>query len=128
MLLYRLLSLATAFIATGLFVCLLVSPNLIFWLFNIEDTTSAAIMSRRAAMLFLGFALITWLGRNADHSDARQAIAAGIAATMLGLVIVGLTEFVRGAVGPGIFFAIVAEVIIGVLYLRVWMLNRGVSQ
>ena len=125
--LHRAASTLAASVSFCLFVCLLLSPNLIFVLFGIERTESAEIMSRRASMLFLGFSLICWLARAAENSSARQGIAAGLAAAMLGLAGIGLFEFVRGAVGPGVWLAIAGEVTIGSMYLRVWLTYRTLA-
>lgn len=71
-------------------------------------------------MLFMGFAVICWLARDAEDSAARRAVSAGLAVAFLGLAGTGLFEFARGAVGPGVLPAVAAEVAIGSLYARVW--------
>ncbi len=126
--LYRNLSTATAGLSLALFGCLLFAPGLIFLLFGMPGGESAEIMSRRASMLFLGFAIICWLARNAEDSVLRQALSAGLSAAMLGLAGTGLFELVRGAVGPGVLLAVAAEVAIGSIYARVWLISRDHSR
>jgi hypothetical protein len=126
--LYRNLSTVTAGLSLVLFVCLLFVPGVIFLLFGMPGAESAEIMSRRASMLFLGFALICWLARNVEDSVARQAISAGLAVAMLGLAGTGLFELGRGAVGPGVLLAVAAEVAIGSVYARVWLVSRAGSR
>jgi hypothetical protein len=126
--LYRNLSIATAALSLCLFVCLLLFPGAIFALFGLQGAESAEIMSRRASMLFLGFSVICWSARNAQDSTARQAVTAGLAASMLGLAGTGLYELGRGGVGLGVLPAMAAEVIIGSLYARVWFASRVSSR
>jgi hypothetical protein len=126
--LYRNLSTVTAGLSLALFACLLFVPGAIFMLFGMQGAESAEIMSRRASMLFLGLAVICWLTRNAEDSVARRAVSAGLAVAMLGLAGTGLFELGRGAVGPGVLLAVAAEVAIGSLYARVWLVSRTGSR
>ena len=119
--LFRILNQATAALSLGLFTCLLLAPQLIFALFAMEGGESAAILARRAAMLFLGLAMILWQTRNFENPEVCRAVAAGLATTMLSLAGLGLFEFLRGSVGPGIGVAMVAEIVVGVLYLKLWI-------
>jgi hypothetical protein len=102
----------------------LVAPVLIFKLFQVQGNESAFFISRRAAMLFLGIASFLWLGRNATHSELRQAICVGLSLSMFALAILGVFEFVRGFVGMGIFVAVLTETVIGFAYYRIWKNNR----
>jgi hypothetical protein len=126
--LYRNASIATAALSLCLFVCLLLFPGAIFALFGMEGTESAEIMSRRASMLFMGFAVICWSARNAEDSASRRAVSAGLATAMLGLAGTGLFELGRGAVGLGVLPAVVAEVTLGSLYARAWFASRANSR
>jgi hypothetical protein len=122
---YKSVSTVTAFIAFILFLILLVAPVLIFMLFQVQGNESAFFISRRAAMLFLGIASFLWLGRNAIHSELRQAICIGLSLSMFALAVLGIFEFVRGFVGIGIFVAVSTEIIIGFAYYRVWKNKRN---
>ena len=114
----------TAALSAALFVCLLFFPRVVFVLFGMEGNESAAVMSRRASALFLGLAVMCWLARGAEASVARRALDAGLGVAMLGLAVAGAVEFTRGAVGPGVWLAVVVEVTIAVSYLRAWRTSR----
>ncbi len=118
------LSLATAFICATLFILLLFIPEFIYWIFSIHDDETARLMSRRASMLFLGIAIITFTGRNSAHSDLRQSVVLGIAVTMTGLATLGLFEFIRGYAGAGILLAASTELFFSFAYLHIWKSNR----
>ncbi|MFK5978973.1 MAG: hypothetical protein QM488_08825 [Rhizobiaceae bacterium] len=120
---FKNVSLAAAAVSSALFLCLLFLPDLIFFIFGIEGGEVARLMSRRAAMLFLGLATISYLGRDAPHSVLRQAVCMGMAACMAGLAIVGIFEFVRGFAGIGIFLAVATEIAFATVFARIWMEN-----
>ena len=121
------LSGVTALVALILFTILLVAPQLIFLLFAVEGNDAAYFISRRAAMLFLGIALIAYTSRNAVHSTSRQAICLGLGSAMLALFVLGAFELFRGFVGVGILPALVTELAIGSSYLAIWFSNRHKS-
>lgn len=120
MLNFNIVSLSTAFIATALCIALLFAPEIIFRLFTIEEDSSAFFIGRRTAMLFLGIAVLSWVGRNAAHSESRQAICLGLAVSMFALALMGIAEYIRGFVGIGIFLAVVTECILAVMYFTIW--------
>jgi hypothetical protein len=117
---YKILSTVTAVIALTLFFLLLFMPEIIFLLFQVQGNESAFFISRRAAMLFLGIAVFSWIGRNALHSESRQAICIGMSVSMLALAVLGVIEYARNFVGIGIFIAVVTEVALGVAYFQIW--------
>lgn len=96
---------------------LLLFPGLIYFLFNITGDPVGDFLAKRAAMVFLALAAICYASRNAAPSDARDAIALGIALGMTGLALTGLYEFLRGYVGIGIWLAIITEVTVAALFL-----------
>ena len=112
---FKHLNMITACISFTLFVLLLFIPELIFWLFEVSADEAAYFISRRAAMLFLGLAMIVYFSRHAKNSEERQAIILGVACSMFGLAALGLFEYVRGFVGLGIFLAISAELFLTLL-------------
>lgn len=119
------LSILASIISFLLFLTLFLVPQLIFMLFEIEGNASAYFLSRRAAMLFLGYAIMTFVARNAEHSIARQAISLGFGSAMLSLMILGVFELVRGFVGFGILFAMGAELLLATAYFSIWFSNRS---
>ena len=124
MLTFRNVNLLSTLVAFNLFVVLLFAPQLIFSLFGLEGNPPAYFLSRRAAMLFLGLATLAFTSRNAAHSEARQSIMAAVGVTMAALAILGVAELARGYAGPGIFLAIGGELLLVILYLRIWLEHR----
>ena len=124
---FKNVSIATAAVGFSLFFNLLVFPEPLFALFEIPQTESAFFIARRTAILFLGICIMSWVGRNAEHSESRQAISLGLAISMIGLVILGSAEFIRGYAGMGIGLAILPEVLLSSAYLSVWFANRNVA-
>jgi hypothetical protein len=74
---FKMVSVITAVIALTLCLVLLLKPEVIFMLFSIDENSAAFFVGRRAAMLFLGISVITWVGRNASHSESRLAVCLG---------------------------------------------------
>ncbi|MFG1495166.1 hypothetical protein ABMA57_00945 [Saccharospirillum sp. HFRX-1] len=88
---------------------------------GLEATTGSLILCRRIGALYFGVALLFFFGRHAAPSDFRSAvclIAAGITAVLSGL---GLFEFLSGRVRPGIFASVVAEAVVTVGFIWVWL-------
>ncbi len=125
MLTFRNLSLFTALLALTLCTLLLLAPQLVFALFGVEGNAPAYFISRRAAFLFLGYATLAFLSRDAANSVARQAIIAGVGVMMGGLAILGAAEWLRGYAGPGILLAVGGEAVIAAACLYLWLTNRA---
>ena len=121
---FRTLISISAALALTLSVLLLVVPGPIFALFSVTTDASGDFVARRAAALFLGVAVTSFLARDLAPSPGRSAIAAGVAVMMLALALLGTVEFVRGYAGPGIFLAVIAEAALGGSLLMVWMRDR----
>ena len=118
---FKTLSVITSIVAGTLCASLLIYPEIIFTLFNIEHNSAAFFIGRRAAMLFLGITVMSWAVRNTAHSQTQQAICLGHGFAMLGMSFMGVTEFVRGYVSAGIFIAIVTEAILAYSYFKIWL-------
>jgi hypothetical protein len=104
---------------------MLLAPEVMFYLFQIPESESAIFMSRRAAILFLGIGLLSWLVRNATHSTSTQSIKMSFAIIMFGLVLLGSFEYIIGNAGIGIGLAIITELLLGVAYSKLWLSNRN---
>jgi hypothetical protein len=122
---FKNLSIITAVIAFVLFITMLLAPEVMFYLFQIPESESAIFMSRRAAILFLGIGLLSWLVRNATHSTSTQSIKMSFAIIMFGLVLLGSFEYIIGNAGIGIGLAIITELLLGVAYSKLWLSNRN---
>jgi hypothetical protein len=115
---YTDLSLLAALVTASLSICLLLIPGIIHWLFSITSEPAVDVMSRRAGVLFLGFAIITFQARHAEQSPLRRGISLGITVMMATLAALGVAEYLRGQVGFGVWLAIGAEVVFAALYAR----------
>ncbi|MCF6322646.1 MAG: hypothetical protein L3J32_12900 [Rhizobiaceae bacterium] len=121
---FQKVSLAATLVYILLFLFLLFTPEFIFWIFQIEGSETADFIARRAAMLFLGLAIIAYFGRHSPNSIMRQAVSLGMGVSMVALAVLGAFEFFRGFSGPGIWFAILAETGFAIAYLSIWYTNR----
>lgn len=117
---YKIVSLAASVLFITLFACLLFVPNVIYWLIGVEHSPTADLLAKRAAMLFLGLSVLSFLGRNESSSNLRQTVIVAMATTLAGLMIAGMYEFFFGIAGVGIWFAIGGEALFLSLYLVVW--------
>ena len=125
---FKMVSVMTAVIALSLCLVFLLAPEVIFMLFSIDETSSAFFIGRRAAMLFLGISVITWVGRNAAHSESRQAVCLGLAISMLSLALLGAIECLREFAGLGIALAVITEAILALLYFKIWLSCKNAYQ
>ena len=115
---YKAVSLSATALCIALFVCLLVAPDLIYWLFGVASHATADLLAKRAAILFLGLAVLSFMGRNAPPSSLRHAVTVAMATVMGGLMLVGMYEFFSGTAGLGIWLAIGGEALFLGLYLN----------
>jgi len=106
---YRAFSLANGALVFVLFAILLIAPEQIVALFGMEQAVSASVLGRRAAMLFLGYGILSVSSSSAEHSQARQAILLGVGSAMLGLACMGLTEYLRERATWPVLLAMTAE-------------------
>ncbi len=121
---FKFLNIITFGLSITLFIFLLIIPEPIFVLFNVEGNEVAYFFCRRAAMLFGGYAVISFFSKDIPPSIARQTISLGIAFSMFGFAILGTFEFIRGFAGGGIFFAVSGEFFLAVSYFIIWLSDR----
>ncbi len=111
-------SIATASFFLTLAAVLLIAPDLIYWVFSLEAGESADGLARRAALLFLGLATISYLGGTLKDSTSRSAISPGIVVAMAGMALLGVLEYLRGGVGAGIGVAVMVELALVAAHAR----------
>jgi hypothetical protein len=121
---YQIVSCLTAALYLYLFVMLLCFPGSFLKDVGIETTASADFLARRAAMLMLGFAVLSFWGRKISHSFARKVMALAISVNMTGFAVMGLVEFGRGFANSGILTAVTIESILAVAYFLFWLAAR----
>lgn len=87
---------------------------------GLEKSAEGIILFRRIGMMYLGLALMFFLGRTAAPSDIRSAVSLVMGGTTVLLACFGLFEFLAGRVSAGIFRSVVAEAVLGGAFLWVW--------
>lgn len=87
---------------------------------GIEVSAGSLIVSRRLGAIYLGLALMFFLGQMAAPSDLRSAVCLVTGAAIALLAGLGLFDFLSGRVGAGIFRSVVAEVVIAAGFVWVW--------
>jgi hypothetical protein len=122
---YTQLSLLAGWATAGLFITLLIAPGVIHWLFQIESNPSAIVMSRRAAMLFLGLSTVIITTRNTTDTQTQSNISLAIALSMSGLFLIGCFDLLRGNVGWGISLALIPEAFLASGYFYIWKATRN---
>jgi hypothetical protein len=91
---------------------------------GLEATTGSLVVARRIGAIYLGLALVFFLGRAAAPSDIRSAVClvtAGAIALLAGL---GLFEHLVGRAGAGIVRSIVGEAVIAAGFIWAWWRGR----
>lgn len=121
---YRTLCGLTGAIALALALTLLLAPQVIYALFAIAPHESADFLARRAAMLFVGFAVLSFSMREAEPRSQRSYSVA-MATTMGALAALGSFELARGFAGLGLGLAIGVELFLTAAFvLHVRALSR----
>jgi hypothetical protein len=91
---------------------------------GIEATTGSLVVSRRIGAIYLGLAVMFFVGRSAAPSELRSAVclvAGGAIALLAGL---GLCEFLARRVSAGIFRSVVGEALLAAGFVWVWWRGR----
>jgi hypothetical protein len=91
---------------------------------GIEATAGSLILFRRIGAIYLGLALIFFLGRAAAPSDLRSAVCLVTGGAIALLACLGLFEFLARRVGAGVFRSIVAEAVLAAGFIWVWWGGR----
>jgi len=87
---------------------------------GIEVTAGALILFRRLGVIYLGLALMFFLGRNAPPSDFRSAVCLVMAGAVAVLAGLGLFEFLARRANAGIFRSVVGEAVLAATFLWMW--------
>ena len=91
---------------------------------GIELTAGALILFRRLGVIYLGLALMFFLGRNAAPSDFRSAVCLVMGGAVAVLACLGLFEFRARRASAGIFRSVVGEAVLAVVFVWVWWGGR----
>jgi hypothetical protein len=91
---------------------------------GIEPTDGSVVIARRIGALYLGLALMFFLGRSAALSVLRSAVCLGMAGAIALLASLGGFELSAGRVGRGIIASVVVEALLAAGFLWVWWSGR----
>jgi hypothetical protein len=91
---------------------------------GIEAAAGSLILFRRIGAIYLGLALMFFLGRAAAPSDLRSAVCLVTGGAIALLACLGLFEFLARRVGAGVFRSIVAEAVLAAGFIWVWWGGR----
>jgi hypothetical protein len=91
---------------------------------GIEKTAGSLVVSRRIGAIYLGLALMFFLGRAAAPSDFRSAVCLVTGGGIALLACLGLFEFLARRVSGGIFRSVIGEAVLAAGFLWVWWGRR----
>ncbi|KYF86242.1 hypothetical protein BE17_14035 [Sorangium cellulosum] len=91
---------------------------------GIEVTAGSLIVARRIGAIYLGVALMFFLGRAAAPSELRSAVCLVTGGASALLACLGFFEFMSQRVSAGIFRSVVAEAVLAAGFVWVWWSGR----
>ena len=121
---YKLLCIGTSILFINLFVLLFFQSDTFITDIGLEPSLASLVLARRAAILMLGFSVLTLAARNLLPSKERQIICLTIAIIFFGLSCMGTYEFIQGNINSSIIPPIVIETILWLSFGGVAMFNK----
>ena len=91
---------------------------------GIEATDGPLVICRRIGALYLGLALMFFLGRTAAPSELRSAVCLGVGGAIALLACLGLFEFWARRVSSGIILPAIVETVLAAGFVWVWWSGR----
>ena len=91
---------------------------------GVEVTAGSLALFRRIGAIYLGLALMFFLGRAAAPSDLRSAVCLVTGGAITLLACLGLFEFLTRRASAGIFRSVVGEVVLAAGFVWVWWGGR----
>jgi hypothetical protein len=91
---------------------------------GIEPTDGPLVICRRLGAVYLGLALMFFLGRAAAPSDLRSAVCLGIGGASAMLACLGFWEFRAGRVSSGIIVPAIIEMTLAAGFVWAWWGGR----
>lgn len=90
---------------------------------GLEPSAGGLILLRRMGLMYLGLALMFFLGRTAGPSEIRSAVCLVFSGTAITLAGMGAFEFTAQRVSAGIFRSVAAEAVLGAGFILFWWLG-----
>ena len=91
---------------------------------GIEAADGPLVICRRIGALYLGVALMFFLGRTAGPSELRSAVCVGMGGAIALLAFLGLFELWAGRVSAGIVVPSIVETVLAAGFVWVWWGGR----
>jgi hypothetical protein len=91
---------------------------------GIQASDGPLVMGRRIGALYLGLALMFFLGRTAGPSDLRSAVCLGTGGAIALLACLGFFELSAGRVSSGIVIPAVVETVLAAGFAWAWWGGR----
>lgn len=103
-----LFSVAAAILA----VMFIFNPQTLLHSWNLDAPATTQFMARRLGVVYLGIAVMFFLGRSAPPSPLRNAVCIGIAIVLVLLPVMSLIGLQQGLVGKSIIGSIIIELVL----------------
>lgn len=91
---------------------------------GIAVTDGPVVVCRRLGAVYLGLALMFFLGRAAPPSDLRSAVCLGMGGASALLAGLGLFELHAGRVGSGVIVPAIVELVLAAGFVWTWRSGR----
>jgi hypothetical protein len=114
---------AIASVLTALYAAAwLAAPELMLALWGTPQGGAMTVyMSRRYAVMFVGYSLLLWLARDLSAPPAPRVIAAGGTAVTAAMALLSIWGALSGVAGPLIWSVVAVEVVLAVCFARLWL-------
>jgi hypothetical protein len=116
---FRSLAILSALIFFSLALTWMLAPDLLLSNWGVELSSSAELVGRRGAALYVGMGVMFFSARNAEPSPVRSALLGGAIVTCLILAILGVFELATGHAEVGILAAVFIEIALVLAFLTV---------
>ena len=92
---------------------------------GIEPGDGVLVFARRIGALYLGLAILFFLGRDAEPSALRSAVCLGVGAAIALLAALGAWDLAARRVKSTIIVPIVLELVLAAGFVSAWWSGRG---
>jgi hypothetical protein len=121
---FKMMALVTTFVGGILGLRFIFAGASILEQWGIEASDGSLVMCRRLGALYLGLALMFFLGRTAAPSDLRSAVCLGMGGAIALLACLGLFELWAGRVKTGIIVPAIVEMVLAAGFAWAWWVGR----
>lgn len=116
---FKIASILTSLLYFFLFISFFLFPEDLCKDVGLTGSEPANFLVRRASMLMLGFAVITFLTRNMQASKMRQAISFSVGLNMLGFAFTEVFEMIRGYDYSAFIGPMVIEILVAIVFFTI---------